>query len=95
MRIRKVGGANFTYFRDNSASFHPIRTVFSSDFLPNRHHAESDVLGAHVVRALHLVDLIRLGHYDAVMLQHDGVAVDSDLESERCVNTRIRRSERK
>lgn len=41
------------------------------------HHAEGDVLGAHVVRALDLVDLIRLSHHDRMMLQHDRVCVDS------------------
>lgn len=46
--------------------------------LPNRHHAERNVLRAHVVRALDLVDLVRLGHHDAVVLQHHGVRVHTD-----------------
>jgi len=44
------------------------------------HHAEGDVLRAHVVRALNLVDLVGLGHHHAVMLQHHCVGVDTSLE---------------
>lgn len=51
--------------------------------LPNWHHSEGDVLRGHVVRALDFVDLIRLGHDDAVVLEDDRVAVDTDLERKR------------
>lgn len=41
------------------------------------HHSEGDVLRAHVVRALDLVDLVGLGHHHGVVLQDNGVGVDS------------------
>jgi hypothetical protein len=44
------------------------------------HHAEGDVLGAHVVRTLDLVDLVGLGHDFGVVLQHDCVGVDAGLD---------------
>lgn len=47
--------------------------------LPNRHHAECDVLRAHVVCAFHFVDFIGFGHDDAVVLQDDRVRVDAGL----------------
>lgn len=47
------------------------------------HHAERDVLRAHVVGALHLVDLVSLGHDHAVMLQHHRVGVDASLPYEK------------
>lgn len=39
------------------------------------HHSEGNVLGAHVVRALDLVDLVSLGHHHGMVLQDNRVGV--------------------
>lgn len=49
---------------------------------PDGHHSECDVLRTHVVCALDLVDLVRFGHYHAVMLEHDRVGVYASLKIE-------------
>lgn len=45
--------------------------------IAHRHHSEGDVLGAHVVRALYLVDLVGLCHHHGMVLQNDRVCVNS------------------
>lgn len=45
--------------------------------ISNWHHAERDVLRAHVVGTLDFVDLVGLRHDNRVMLQHDSVAINA------------------
>ena len=47
--------------------------------IPDGHHSEGDVPRGRVVRASHFVDLVGLGHDDAVTLDNDGVGVDAVL----------------
>lgn len=47
----------------------------------DRHHPEGNILRGHVVRALHFVYLVRLGHHHGMVLKDDGVRVDSSLKS--------------
>ena len=49
-------------------------------WISDGHHAERDVARRRVVRAAHLVDLVRLGHDDAVTLHDDGVCENSILK---------------
>lgn len=49
--------------------------------VPDRHHTKSDVLRGHVVRALHLVNFIGLGHHHGMMLEDDRVRVDASLKT--------------
>lgn len=49
--------------------------------VPDRHHAEGDVLRGHVVRALNFVDFVGLRHHDGMMLQHHRVRVDPSLKT--------------
>lgn len=50
---------------------------------PNRHHAEGNVLGGHVVSTLDFVDLVCFRHDYAVMLKNHCVRVYSGLGTEK------------
>lgn len=44
------------------------------------HHAEGDVLRTHIISTFNFVDLISLGHNNAVMLEYDSIGIDADLK---------------
>lgn len=47
------------------------------------HHAKGNVLGAHVIGTFDLVNLISLGHDNAVMLQYHCIRIDTGLKRQK------------